>query len=423
MQTIIPWSNLFRSVRQKTADFQKLTEEICERHPFAQLQTLSSCIEDRFQYEVLESGEASARPWIVALGSGLARVDLGDETENQRIRALGRSLSQTRFQIVTALKTTPYIDEIPSGTARQIEVLWKDRNFYVENKSMAKMAITIAQELGRHFGRGDITDAIKLCFEREPAFVTEYLEENYKLLPLEQIGREASEIPTQKIHAALSPDIEKSKETEPSPSGETANTDISLPSSSTSGSSPSDNSPLDGQPDSKPDGENYSGDGMETYAPRRQSQRSSKPKLIERFAALHGAFNESSEGRLYLKDGGWLERATGASFPWERYSAFGELLQCYWVKDHCIEREPLQLEADVWDLCINRPEKYTLLLISLDGAPVEYSGKRICNLRDNGRLTLSPASYRIRYEHDERPAYGNESAKGRGANNGYATVR
>jgi hypothetical protein len=100
------------------------------------------------------------------------------------------------------------------------------------------------------------------------------------------------------------------------------------------------------------------------------------------------------------EDGGWLERATGVSFPWERYSASGELLQCYWVKDHCIEREPLQLEADVWDLCVKHPEKYTLLLASLDGAPVEYSGKRICDLRDSGRLTLFPASYRIVYDHD-----------------------
>ena len=48
------------------------------------------------------------------------------------------------------------------------------------------------------------------------------------------------------------------------------------------------------------------------------------------------------EGRFYHEDGSWIERVFGNSFPWERYSASGELMQCYWTKEHCIEREPLQ---------------------------------------------------------------------------------
>jgi len=54
----------------------------------------------------------------------------------------------------------------------------------------------------------------------------------------------------------------------------------------------------------------------------------------------------------------------------------------------------------VWELCANHPEKYSLLLAAPDGTPVEYSGERICSLRDRGQLTLFPASYRLVYEHD-----------------------
>ena len=101
------------------------------------------------------------------------------------------------------------------------------------------------------------------------------------------------------------------------------------------------------------------------------------------------------EGRYYHENGSWIERTSGNTFPWERYSSLGARLQCYWDKDHCIEREPLQLGADIWELCDKNPEKYTLLLAGPDGTPVEYSGHRLRELRTTGRLTLFPASYRL----------------------------
>ena len=416
MQTLIPWANLFRPVKQKTADLQKLTVEMCERQLFAQLTTLANCIEDRFEKEIVESGTAVAKPWIVALGSGLARVELDDETESQRLRELGDCLSHTRFQTVAALETTPYIDGVPSGTPRRIDVLWKDMTLYVGNKSMAKMAIIIAQELGRHFGRTDVTDAIKLCFERDPVFVNEYLEENFKLLPLKRVGAETSDVPTQQEPISPLPDMANERETDSSASGDAIDTESSFPGVDPPETASSDvNSPDRGAHPQADEGD-HAGDGEETPAPRGHPPRPSKPKLIERFAAVHGYSKDSSDGRFYHEDGGWLERAIGVSFPWERYSASGELLQCYWVKDHCIEREPLQVETDVWDLCVKHPEKYTLLLAALDGTPVEYSGKRICDLRDKGQLTLFPASYRIVYDHDAHPTRDNESDKGGGAN-------
>lgn len=396
MQTLIPWSNLFRPIKQKTADLQKLTVEMCGQYPFADLPTLAERIEERFEERVNDANEPSQKPWLVALGSGLARIQLDEPMETARMRELGYCLANTRCRLVTALESTPYIDGVPSGTPRRVDVLWKDDALYVESKSVAKMAKAIAVELGRHFGRPDIADAIKLCFEREQSFIDEYLEENFRLMPpicddpkLDAVP--SVEPPHQQADAGT--EVGEREQASASDGG-----DGEQPRDPASGS-PGDEMPV-GTPE--PDLVADEDDGViDPPAPRRHPQRPAKPSLIERFAAANGYAKDNSEGRFYLADGAWLERAYGASFPWERYSPSGNLLQCYWVKDHCIERDPLQVDADVWELCASNPEKYSLLLAAPDGAPVEYSGKRICALRESGQVTLFPASYRLVYEHDQ----------------------
>ena len=396
MQTLIPWANLFRPIKQKTADLQKLTVEICGQQPFAELPTLAECIEDCFDERIDDSAESLQKVWLTALGDGLTRIQLDDPEETARMRELGCRLASTQFRFVAALEATPYIDGVPSGTPRCVDVLWKDDALYVESKSVAKMAKAIALELGRHFGRPDIVDAIKLCFEREREFINEYLEENFKLLPPapDAATPEAGiEIEPPDQPGAAKADDAGHPPTSPAGEGDSGRTDESVP------------HVPDGEGVEKPPEFDLDDDGEDDKnpvpAPRRHPQQPAKPKLIERFAVAYGYVRDNSEGRFYREDGGWIERASGASFPWERYSPSGELLQFYWVKDHCIEREPLQIEAEVWELCTKHPENYSLLLATPDETPVEYSGKRLCALRDSGRVTLFPASYRLVYEHEQ----------------------
>jgi len=396
MQTLIPWANLFRPIKQRTADLQKLTVEICGQHPFAELPTLAECIEDRFAERIDDSTESLQKVWLTALGDGLARIQLDDPMETARMRELGCRLASTQFRFVTALEATPYIEGVPSGTPRSVDVLWKDDALYVKSRSLAKMAKVIALELGRHFGRPDVADAIKLCFERDEDFISDYLEENFRLLPSAPsmatpdvgIETEPSEQP-----AAWGEDCTEQVPTSPPGEVDVGQTDEPVPNASMRVAV--EKLP---EPDLDDDSKN---DGIDVPAPRRHPQRPARQKLIERFAAANGYARDTSDTRFYRVDGSWLERASGASFSWERYSPSGELLQCYWVKDHCIEREPLQIEAEVWELCAKHPEKYSLLLADPDEKPVEYSGKRLCALRDSGRVTLFPASYRLVYEHDQ----------------------
>lgn len=410
MQTLVPWRNLFRPIKQKTADLQKLSSETCGQYPFAEVPTLASSIEDRFENEIVDLKQMLSKPWIGALGDGLARIVLDDDIEARQIRALGLRLAATRWCVVATLKTTPYIEGTPAGTPRRVDVLWKDTILYVKSESVGKMARAIAQELGRTFGRPDIADAIKLCFERDESFVNDYLQENFALLPIHEAGAEKAPEESRHDTDGLSDEPEGSSTTASEPgieNGAGQDTDHTTPGSEDTGGR--DNDLHAGQEELQPDEEDTSDDVLEP--PRRRS-KPAKPKLIERFAKAQGYFKDSGEGRFYHADGGWIERVSGNSFPWERYSASGDLIQCYWAKEHCIEREPLQLDAEVWELCVKHPDKYTLILTDLEGNPVEYSGKRICKLRDKGQLILFSASYRIVYDQDAQPAQEHASIKG-----------
>jgi hypothetical protein len=95
-----------------------------------------------------------------------------------------------------------------------------------------------------------------------------------------------------------------------------------------------------------------------------------------------------------------MAKTKGERFPWERRTAAGEIVRYYWPKDHCLEQEPLQLEADVWGLIDGFPETYALVLSTPLGDPVEVPGAVVRSMRDSGRLKLYPAAYRLVYDHD-----------------------
>ena len=106
---------------------------------------------------------------------------MDDPSQMERIRELAHRLSQTRWQVARGLKSEPYIDGTPAGTPRPIDVLWRAHLLYVQESSPAKMARLVPQEISKAFNLQVITEAIKLCYERSPEFVHEYLEDNFAL--------------------------------------------------------------------------------------------------------------------------------------------------------------------------------------------------------------------------------------------------
>src|SRR3546814_7734420 len=79
----------------------------------------------------------------------------------------------------------------------------------------------------------------------------------------------------------------------------------------------------------------------------RAAARPLRPSIMARFALAQG-YKADGDDRFFHSDGSWIGRTSGARFPWERRAAAGGVLRHYYPKEHCLEREPLQIEADVW---------------------------------------------------------------------------
>ena len=124
--------------------------------------------------------------------------------------------------------------------------------------------------------------------------------------------------------------------------------------------------------------------------------RPPRRKLIERFAQTMG-FAMNGTDKFKHTDGRSMERTSGNVFPWELISGQGDILQYYWPKEHCIQQEPLQLDADKWELCQRFPGLYSLVLIDVHGLPFPVPGSELVEMRKQDRLVLYPATYKLEY--------------------------
>ena len=372
MQSLLSWSHLFPGIKGRTADFQLLSSETCQSHPFSALPTLVDVIDERFQGQ---SGlpNPQERPWLAALGTGLQRIVLDDPDQADRVKGLAHRLSRTRWQVAKGLKSEPYIDGIPAGTSRPIDVLWRDDLLYVQEGSAAKMARLVPQEIARAFNLQAVTEAIKLCYERSPAFVREYLEDNFELAPPK---------------AENEPDSLSSQE----PQTETREQPSKMDGSPLDRLLPGDVRPEEATPQ---DTEDSGTDEPPVLRPQRAS-RPPRRSPIERLAESMG-FTMNGTGKLIHADGRTLERTSGNAFPWELKSSQGGVSRFYWTKEHCIQQEPLELDSDVWELCQQKPDSYGIVLTDLSGTPVHFLGRKLMELLNQDRLILYPATYRLKY--------------------------
>jgi hypothetical protein len=387
MQTLVPWSHLHEGVKQRTADLQRLSGEVAEAPPFSTLPRLGNLIEERFHRIPLMKNGSLRRDWLNQLGEELKRIELDDQDETGQIRVRAALLAETTWQITPMLEIVPYINGVPAGTPRRADAIWLDKVLYIEDRPIAKLARAVSRELGRVFKRPEILEAFKFCFDRTPEFVTQYLEENFKLIPRKNLpNREDGTSTSSGI--AVSP------------------IDLSQPPSDVVGSDNGGSGGFDGcaSPD-QVEGEGEileltgGGDhGGSDDAPPRKAPHPPKPRqlsIIERFACAHG-FRKDGDDRFLRADGNWMSRPHGERF-WERRTSTGELVRNYWPKDHCLQLEPLQLDADVWWQIEQSPAVYSLILSNEIGEAIEIPGKRLCAMREAGELTFYPATYRVVY--------------------------
>lgn len=390
MQTLFRWSHLHEWVKRKTADFQRLSGETVQTPPFSALPALSDLVEERFNQPSLLAGMEDRRAWLTAFGTQLGRIELADAAETERVRALAEAIAATSWVQSLKLEVVPYLDGVPAGTARLTDILWLDRKLFVSPLSKAKLAKRVPEEIGRSLS-ADIRAALAYAFERSPEDIREYLEENFTLAPEQVVAA-----PTVEAQPTAAP-------------GDDAGVDV-VAEDARSDAEPVYADDLDlaeedepaAQPEPAPQTRESDRELIETdMATRpRAAPKPPRPSVMARFAASEG-YKADGEDRFFHADGSWIGRANGTRFPWERRSAGGEILRHYYPKDHCLEREPLQLEADVWGLLDQKPDVYSFILINPEGDPVEMTGVRLRALRDGGELTIHPATYRLVYDLDD----------------------
>ena len=117
---------------------------------------------------------------------------------------------------------------------------------------------------------------------------------------------------------------------------------------------------------------------------------------MSRFAKRHG-FRIDNENRFYHDNGNFIERSSVRPL-WERRNVNGELVFYYLARDHCLEKKPLEIAAEIWGLIEKYPEKYALILLSIDDEPIEIIGTKLSKMKDAGQITLYPATYRLVYD-------------------------
>ena len=175
------WDRLCLTVREKTADFQQLSLETCQNDPFAAHLELGNIIEEQI-HEQTKLLSLQEKQWLIDIGTGLQRIVLDDPNKLELVYDQARRLSRTRWQVVEELKSIPYIDGKPVGTARDTNVLWRDDTLYVQEGPVAKMGKSVSKAIAEAFDPTNIKEAINHCYERPTEYIQEYLESNFKMM-------------------------------------------------------------------------------------------------------------------------------------------------------------------------------------------------------------------------------------------------
>jgi hypothetical protein len=397
MQSLFTYWHLHDWVKRKTADFRQLSAEMVRNPPFSSLPALSDLVEERFNQPPLFPGLEDRRAWLTAFGTQLARIELADPAETDRVRSVATAIAGTSWVAAPKLEVIPYLDGVPAGTARLTDILWLDGKLFVSPMSKAKLAKRVPEEIGKSLS-ADIRAALAYAFERSPEEIKDYVEENFTLGPERAIAAPAAETPVE--------DVGDVAELDPLAHG--------LPHGDDDCAATAEGDPardeLDLSEDEEffepPEPEAQSGEldpaliDAEISTKPRAAPKPPRPSVMARFALAQG-YKADGGDRFFHADGSWIGRANGARFPWERRSASGDVQRHYYPKEHCLEREPLQIEADVWGLLDQKPDAYSFILINPEGEPVEMTGARLRALREGGEIAIHPATYRLVYDLDQ----------------------
>ncbi|MBU6152022.1 MAG: ATPase, partial [Chloroflexi bacterium] len=378
----LAWTHLHDWVKQQTADLRRVPATVAVQEPFSALPLLATQLQDRLVAVPQTQGHPSERPWFTTFATELCRFVGTDDDETTRVRDLARRALATRWHQVADLQMAPYIDGVPAGRARSVDVLWLEQRLYARSGlARAKLAKCVPEEIARPFRIPEIKAALDYSFERSAEDIRDYLNENMKIVNQDDI-----EIPP-------IIDGEEIDDTDSERHGGTGATVVIVTPPDSSGER-DDLDDLEGLGD---DDDPDAGLNPDAGQPTKRAKKPSeiRPSLIERFALALGYKKESVDRYFNAQDGSWIEKTKNDRFPWVRMTLAGDIARYYWPREHCLAATPLELEADLWLLLDSKPTQYALILVDVHGNPIEHTGTTLRRLVDERRLNLYPANYRL----------------------------
>lgn len=397
MQSLIPWSHLHGWVKQKTADFKRLSGELLQISPFSEVSTLANQIDNRFHHEPSFINSPVKREWLNCFGENICRIELDDEENTSRIRSLAADLAETMWQETPGLETIPYINGKPAGTPTNVNIMWLDKILYFDDIPNAKLARQVPDNLGKLFNHPAITAALNYCFGRTLRDVTEYLEENFNLMPIEEI--EPSAIDDNVTEGSVIPQEETDENAQKN--------NVSVCNNELPQEVCCDDTQVVTSESENDNGGDFEMTGKEQVETQetdveitkiRHPPKPTKQGIMERFALSQGY--QKKEGNHFIHpDGNRIHKSdNGNIFPWMKLSSTGEVICEYWPKDHCLQHAPLEIEAEVWGMIDKSPDTCAFILSDTEDKPIELPGERLRSMCDEGKITLYPATYRISYD-------------------------
>jgi hypothetical protein len=261
-----------------------------------------------------------------------------------------------------------------------------DDTLFVVDHALPHLAGPVSGALGSRFGRDDILDAIRFCFERPSDFVSEFVAANFSL-----------EEPAVKQHLPDAAERDARADEEPSEHAVTASA-VEIRSECSRGVAEEDSA------------ETYEPTGLQRYGEVKGDEDDSAESLSGRrgrgssrrgqFAVLEDyarsiGLAPRPDGSFEGPDSVSIRKTPEGLFPWALSPGAGADVRYLMPIDHCIETEPIELAADIWYLLQNQTDRYSLIVRSPAGAGVELSGRDLVQQIESDRVRLYPASYRL----------------------------
>ncbi len=382
MQTLVQWKHLFKSIKQQTADLTRIAASVCNQSPFNKLKNLVDAIVEQKDNPPNTKLAVDYSEWIVVLGKCLMRVKLDNVEETERICDLSSILSRTQICYSDDIKITPYIDNIPVGISRSVNCLWSGNVLYVIKKSEAQLANTVSQEIGKFYTRQDVMDAVKMCYARTREFIIDYCVENFNLSDMDFTEtREQTEDKTE----------ENAKKADSQQKGDTEQNESSDTNGKEAAGNQDDNASNNSEAEDNNTGTDES--GGKNHKSKKHNEHAEIEPLIVRYARMKG-YKSTGEKRFEGPNGDYILHSPNL-FPWELYNSESVIKECFWLKEHCLRRCPMQIDAAVLSLIRDHPELYTLVLIDEGDNPMEIKGDRLNQLIDSENLTVFPDKLRL----------------------------